>query len=656
MFDEKIYTIIGIAPPGFKMEGGLSLQGDPGIFLPLGQQTASFLERRDRHGLRVWARLRSGAGLGDARTQLSVIGSRLAQQYPDSNKGRTFIADPLRPQLGQSLSGFLTNTQSTLWLLFGAVTLVLLIACVNVASLLLARAVSRERELAIRMALGAGRARVVRQCLTESAVLSVLGGAMGVLVAMLSLPAFLAFWPGGLPRADEVHVDWRVLAFAFGMSLISGLAFGLAPALRAPVRNVERVLRTASRTATGASRRLHAVYVVFELALATILLASAGMLARTMVRLSAVDPGIDISNVLTGRMALAPSTLKNPDAIRAAWDRIVSSGHDVSGIEAVAVVDTLPMREGNNIIGYSTVPGKSPTDAQQPMVLSTCVTPEYLKVMRTSLRAGRFFTDGDRIGKPRVVVIDDVMAQKAFPGEDPIGKPIWIDLGSERESWAVIGVVAHVRYWGLATDDQAPVREQLYYPFAQVPDRFLARWSQLMSIVVRTQTEPVSVLAPLRNAVRGATGDQVIYQVRTMQQLAASSIARQQFLLLLFGILAALALLLACVGIYGVMAYLTSQRVPEIGIRVALGATPQCVVRMVLRQSVQLIIAGVAVGTAGTAAAVRVLVRVVEGVQTADSISFVGMIVILTAAALIASFIPARRASRVDALQALRQE
>jgi ABC-type antimicrobial peptide transport system permease subunit len=253
-----------------------------------------------------------------------------------------------------------------------------------------------------------------------------------------------------------------------------------------------------------------------------------------------------------------------------------------------------------------------------------------------------------------VVVIDDVMAQKAFPGEDPIGKPIWIDLGSE--PWTVVGLVAHVRYWGLATDDQAPVREQLYYPFWQVPDGFLPRWSQLMSIVVRTQVEPLSVLTSLRNAVRGTTGDQVIYQVRTMEQLAGSSIARPKFLLLLFGILAALALLLACVGVYGVLAYLTSQRIPEIGIRMALGANPQRVVRMVMQQSVQMIVAGVALGMAEALAAMRVLVRVVDGVQTADFSSFVVMIGGLTAAALIASFIPARQASRVDALQALRRE
>ena len=653
-FDEKTYTIVGIAPPGFQFEGGLELEGEPGLFTPLGQDTAPFLSRRDRHGLVVWAKLHPGTSLNDARSQLSVIGTRLARQYPDSNKGRTFIADPLRPEVGDSLPGFANNTRSTLWLLFGAVTLVLLIACVNVASLLLARAVSRERELAIRVALGASRARVIRQCLTESAVLGLVGGGLGIILAFLALGPFIKFWPGGLPRAGEVHLDWRVMLFGFGVSLVSGLLFGLAPALRVPVRNVEQALRAGARSVAGASRRLHSSYVVSELALAVVLLVSAGILARTLLRLSSVDPGIDIHNVFTGRMALAPSTLKDPAATRAAWDKVLFSAHQIPGVEAVSLVDTVPMREGSNRINYSTKPGIAPTDPNQPTVLANSVTPDYLKVMRIPLREGRFFTEEDRLNSPRVAVIDDVMAAKAFPGEDPIGKPVWLDLGSD--PWTVIGVVGHVRYWGLAGDDQAQVRAQLYYPFAQVPDGWLRRWSELMSIAVRTNVDPLSVLAPLRQAVRGATGDQVIYQVRTMEQLASRSIARQRFLFLLFGLFAALALLLACIGIYGVLAYLTSQRVPEIGVRIALGANPTRVLRMVMRQSLQMIAIGVVIGSMGALGAARVLGRLVEGVQTTDIASFILTLAVLVAAALLASFIPAHRASRIDPLKALRQE
>jgi predicted permease len=274
--------------------------------------------------------------------------------------------------------------------------------------------------------------------------------------------------------------------------------------------------------------------------------------------------------------------------------------------------------------------------------------------MRIPLREGRFFTEQDRLNTARVVVIDDVMARKAFPGEDPVGKPIWLDLGSD--PWTVIGVVGHVRYWGLASDDQAQIREQLYYPFAQVPDQWVRRWSELMSIAVRTKVEPLTVLPVLRQAVRGETGDQVIYQVRTMEQLASRSIARQRFLFVLFGLFASLALLLACIGIYGVLAYLTSQRVPEIGIRIALGANPSRVVRLVMRQSLRMILIGVVLGACGALAATSVLQRLVDGVEKADPSSFVLMILVLMVAALAASFIPARRASRIDPLKALRQE
>jgi putative ABC transport system permease protein len=653
-FDQKTYTIVGVAPPGFQFEGGLELEGEPGLFTPLGQDTASFLSRRDRHGMNVWAKLRPGTTLNDARTQLSVIGARLARQFPDSNKGRTFIADPVRPEVGDSLPGFANNTRSTLWLLLAAVTLVLLIACVNVASLLLARAVSRERELAIRVALGASRARVIRQCLTESAVLGLLGGGFGVILAFLALGPFIKFWPGGLPRAGEVHLDWHVMLFGFGISLLSGVLFGLAPALRVPVHNLEQALRSGARTLAGASRKLHTTYVISELALAVVLLVSAGILAQTLLRLTSLDPGIDIHNVFTGRMALAPSTLKDPNATRAAWDKVLFSAHAVPGVQAVSLVDTVPMREGSNRVAYSTRAGVSPNDPNQPLVLANSVTSDYLKVMRIPLREGRFFTDEDRLNTPRVAVIDEVMAAKAFPGEDPIGKPIWLDLGND--PWTVVGVVGHVRYWGLAGDDQAQIRAQLYYPFAQVPDEWLRRWSELMSIAVRTNLEPLSVLQPLRQAVRGATGDQVIYQVRTMEQLASHSIARQRFLFLLFGLFATLALLLACIGIYGVLAYLTNQRVPEIGIRIALGANPHRVVQLIMRQSGEMIAIGVLIGALGALGASRLLGRLVEGVQKTGGASFLLTLALLIAAALIASFIPARRASRIDPLKALRQE
>jgi predicted permease len=639
VFEGKSYNVIGVAPAGFR------LGDEVDVFTLLGQDASPRMQNREAHGVQVWARLRPGATPAQARTELTLIGRHLAEQYPKSNKGRTFITEPLRPDVG--------DVRSTLWLLLGAVSLVLLIACVNVASLLLARAVSRERELAMRVALGAGRGRLVRQCLTESAVLGLSGGVLGIFLASAGIRPFVTYWPGSLPRVEEIHLDWRVLLFALAASLASGLLFGLAPALRAPARELEQTLRAGARTLAGSSRRIHSGFVISEIALAVVSLVSAGMLGRMLLRLSSLNPGVNIQNVLTARTALSPATLTNPAQIREAWDDILDRARSVPGVQSIATVDTVPLREGNNQIGYRTTPDAQPEN-QQPLVLASSVSPDYLKVMGIPLHQGRFFDEHDHMGNEPVVVIDDVMAQEAFHGQEPLGKHLWIGLGID--PLRVVGVVGHVRYWGPAGDDQARVRAQLYYPFAQVPDPLLRRWSELMSIAVRTSTEPLSVIEPLRRAVRGATGDQVLYEVQTMDRLASATLARQRFLLLLFSVFASLALVLACIGIYGVLAYLTSQRVPEIGVRIALGATARDVVGLVMRQSFGMISLGVGVGVAGAWAAGRLLMRLVEGMQSTEPLSFAMMIPVLVIAALFASFVPARRASRVDPVKALRQE
>jgi predicted permease len=640
LFDGKSYTVIGVLPAGFRLGNA-----DAGVFLPIGQDTSQRLQRRNAHAVNVWARLAPGATVAQANSELDVIGHRLASQYPDSNKGRTFIADPLKPDVG--------DVGSTLWLLLGAVTLVLLIACANVANLLLARAVSREREFAMRSALGASRLRLIRQCLTESAVLGCAGGALGVLLAAFSVRQFVHAWPGSLPRAEEVHTDWRVLLFVLGISLLGGLLFGLAPALRAPSRNLEIALRTGARTVAGGSRRLHGALVMSELALAVVLLVSAGMLGRTLLRLSSVNPGLDVQNVLTARVALAPEILATPARTRAAWQEILQRIESVPGVQAAATVDTVPLRDGNNPIGYRLSAAPVPDD-KQPLVLANSVSPNYLQVTKIPLREGRFLTDQDRLGSESVVVIDDVMAQQAFPGQDPIGKHIWIGIGPDPAT--VIGVVGHIRYWGLATDDTSKLRATLYYPFEQVPDNLVRRWSELMSVAIRTNVPPMSVLEPLRQQVRGVTGDQVIYEINTLEHLASDSISQQRSLLILFGVFAGLALALASIGIYGVLAYLTGQRVPEIGVRMALGATARNVIGLVLKQSLGMVLVGVAIGIAGAVAAARILVRVVPGVNGVEPAIFALMTVVLIAAALLASYVPARRASRIDPIKALRQE
>ena len=638
--DAKSYTIVGITPAAFRM-----VQDEPDVLTPLGQDNARFLQGRGPHPITTVARLRPGFTVEQAQQELSVLGRGLALQYPDTNAGRSFRMQPLRPRAG--------DVSSTLWLLLGAVTVVLLIACANIASLLLARAVSRDREFAMRVALGATRGRLARQCLTESCLLAFLGGALGIFLAWAGAQPFAAFWPGGLPRTDEIQLDGRVLFFGLAASLLSGLLFGVAPALRAPFRRLDLRLRPGARSIVGGSRRLHSAFVVSEVALAIVLLLAAGMLGRTLLRLSSLDSGLDARNVLVARMALSPDTLTNPDRIRTAWRDVLDNAHRVPGVQAVATVDTVPMRQGNNQISYSTTAELLPEN-QRPFALASSVTPEYLNVMGIPLREGRFVDEHDRLNSEPVVVIDETLAQQAFHGQPAVGQRLWIpDFGTNPAH--IVGVVGHVRYWGLAADDQAQVRAQIYYPFSQVPDGLLRRWSELMSVAFRTSTPPLGLVESLRLQLRGAAGDQVLYEVRTMEQLTGSSLARQRFLLQLFGVFAGLALLLASIGIYGVLSYLTAERIPELGLRMALGATPAEVQRLVLRGSLSMTLRGVVLGTCVSLFAARILVRTVEGMRF-DASAFLFVIPVLGLAAFLASWLPAYRASRVDPVAALRQD
>jgi predicted permease len=640
IFDGKPYTVVGVVAPGLTVFGGAD------VFTLIGQNTAPPMRNRGAHpGIQVWGRLKPDVTPLEAQSELTLIGRRLAEQYPESNKERTFLAEPLRPLVG--------HVASTLWLLLGAVGLVLLIACANIASLLLALAVARDREMAMRAALGARRSRLMRQCLTESAVLGLLGGTAGVIIALLGVRPFVAFWPGGLPRAAEIQIDGRVLLFALGVSLTSGVVFGLAPALRVPARGLEQTLRAGARTVSGRSR-LHGAFVIAEIATALVLLACAGVFGRALLRLSSLDAGLDTRNVLVTRMALSPSVLTNPAAARSTWDNVLARAKTVPGVKAITLVDTVPMREGNNQLAYWTSAAAPPPE-QLPLALATSVTADYLNVMGIPLRQGRFFDDRDRMGAMLVVVIDEVLAQQAFAGENPVGKRLWV-RGMGAEPVTVIGVVGHVRHWGFAADDQASVRAQLYYPFAQVPDGLVRRWSELMSIAVRTTTAPQDIVESLRRELRGANGDQVLYEVRTLDELAGGTLARQRFLLLLFGVFAGVSLLLAGIGTYGVLAYLTSQRIPEFGVRMALGASTGMVMRLVLSQSVSMITAGIVLGTFAALAAARILDRLVDGVGPVE-FSTLGLVIsVLVATALLASVLPARRASLVDAMTALRQQ
>src|SRR5438045_4060575 len=384
VFDQKRYTIVGVAPAGFRLYGD-----EPELYTPLGQDAAGYLRNRGAQPVHVVGRLRPGATLRQAQAEVGLTRSHLAQAYADTNKGRSLQVKRLEPPVGE--------VGSTLWLLLGAVGLVLLIACANVASLMLARAISRERELAMRVALGASRGRLVRQCLTESALLSLLGGTVGVMLANWSLHPFLTFWPGDLPRAEEVQLDWRVLVFTVAMSVLTSVLCGLAPAWRAPVREVEQILRAGARTLTAGTRRLHAAFVVSEIALAIILLVSAGMLGRALLHAASLDPGLDIRNLLVMRVGLSPATLTDPAKIPAGWQDLVNRARNVPGVQSATAVDIVPMRQGNNEYGYWTT-ADVPPENKQPMALASSATPDYLKVMAIPLLEGRFFDDYDRLG------------------------------------------------------------------------------------------------------------------------------------------------------------------------------------------------------------------------------------------------------------------
>jgi predicted permease len=640
VFEGKSYTIAGVVDR-------LPLDGDADVFTPLGQNTEPRMRNRSARFIRVLGRLGPGVTMRESQAELAVLARRLGVEYPKDDGGRDLLARPLQKEV-------IGDVGPTLWLLLSAVAAVLLIACVNIASLLLARAASRERELATRVALGATRGRVVRQCLTESAALGIAGGVAGVLLAAGSIRPFVALWPGSLPRGDEIQLDWRVLLAALTVSLVSSIAFGLAPALRVPMKGMEASLRAGARAIAGSSRRLHGVFVTSELAIAVVLLVCAGMLTRTLVALSSLEPGLDVHNVLTARVAVSPAMLNRPEQLAAVWHDVIDRAHRVPGVASVALTDIVPMREGENALPYSTTETMPPT-VNLPVALASSVTPDYLSVMRVPLRAGRFFDDHDALDAEPVVVVDDNLAVHAFGRRDVVGERLWIPA-MNRSPVRIVGVVGHVRHWGLAADDQSRVRDQMYYPFAQVPASLLRLFSTFMSITVRTTVPPLELVEPLRKELRGAAGDQVLYQVRTMEQLVGRSLSRQRFLVVLFGAFGAVALLLACVGVYGVFSYLTSQRSSEIGVRMALGATAHDVVRLVLRQSAALIAIGAGAGLCGAWGAARLMQQFVEGMRPADPVTLALMTALLVAAATCASYMPARRASRLDATQALRQD
>lgn len=641
LYDGEAYTIVGIAPPDFQLDG------DADVFTPLGRNNEPRMRWRAAHFLHVVARLGNGMTLAQARSELAVLSQRLAKQYPAEDEGTTLVPRPLQSEL-------VRDVRPTLWLLLGAVGVVLLIGCVNVASLFLTRVISRQHEFALRLALGAPRRRLLRQCLSESLTLGICGGLLGLLLAVAGTRPFIRFWPDRLPRADEIHVDWRVLLFVIATSICTGLIFGLIPALRANSRAIEQTIRSQSRTIAGGTRRSLSGFVMCQIALALMLLSVAGVLGRTLLRLSALNPGIDLHNVLSARVAVSPAFLADPAQGRADWQRLLDDVKRVPTVRSAALTDIVPMREGENVLSYSTS-ATPPAVNESPEALASAVTPDYLNVMRLPLLRGRFFDENDNLATAQIIVIDENLAKHAFGAGDAVGKLLWVPALGEKPV-QVVGVVAHVRHWGLAGDEVSAIQDQIYYPLAQVPDQLVRLFSSVLSIVIRTDVPPLNTLPGLQRQARGSAGDQTLYEAETMEELASASLGQQRFLLFLFGIFSGLALLLACVGIYSVVAYLTSQRVSEFGVRIALGADSANILGLVLRESLVIILAGSALGVVSSFAAQQVVRRLVPVAQAPLTSTFVLVLPILVAVALFASFIPARRAAKVDPMVALRYE
>jgi predicted permease len=645
------YTVAGVIPASFQFEGKAD------VYTLLEQWDDILARSREMHpGMYVVGRLKPGVTQAQAQSDMSAIAARLAQAYPKSNSKHGVNIVPLT----RAIVG---NVRPTLLVLLGAVGFVLLIACANVANLLLARFTKRRKEIAIRAAIGAGRARVVRQLLTESVVLALAGGAGGLALAHWGTQAVLAAVPGGLPRAENIGVDGWVLAFTLGASLLTGIVFGLAPALHVSVTDLHDTLKEGSRGSSAGHRRLRSLLVVSEVAAALILLAGAGLMLRTIWSLGSLNPGFDSNRLLTFSVGFSPANTSNSDRILQTLGQTVDRIGAVPGVKTAAVSTLIPLTGSDNEIPFY-VQGRPRPTSQGDMswALLYATDPGYLKAMDIPLLRGRYIEPGDMHRGSHIAVIDEVMAGTVFPGEDPLGKSIIVaDLSGAlgpgvSTPMEIVGVVGHVRHWGLDSDAGARVRSELYLPLSQIPDQFMKSMTASSTFVVRTAADPLAVLPSVRSAVLEAGNDQPVYGVRTMDHIVSDSIADRRFSMLLLGIFAALALLLAAVGIYGVISYTVAQRTREIGIRMALGAGQSDVLKVVVAQGMLPVAVGLAIGLAASFGLTRLMSGMLYGVSAADPLTFFGVALLLAAVALLATLVPARRATRVAPLMALHYE
>jgi putative ABC transport system permease protein len=632
------FTVVGVMPRGFFFPAR-----ETELWIPWAMEPEQASGRGD-HYLRLVARLKPGTTLEQANADVESIAQRLSIEYPRTNEGLGFVVHSLHQD-------YVGNLRLPILVLFAAVGLVLLIACANVANLLLAQATTRRREIAIRIALGARRWTIVRQLLIESLLLAGGGGLLGVLGAVWGVQALSKLLPENLSKLQDVNIDTRVLLFTLGVSALTAIVFGGVPALLAARAKPGETLSDVARDAAGGSsgRHVRRVLVVSEVALAVVLLVSAGLLMRSFQLLRQVDKGFTTENLLTMHMVLPMPKYGKPEARRAFYDEVLRRIEELPGIDSAGVITFLPLSFNGMNFSFSVEGRPTPSDMKLPFALYRVVSPHYFDAMGVTLQRGRFFDAHDTAGSQLVTLISRQLAAQYWPNEDPIGKRIKIGpLDSPNQWLTVVGVVADVRQAELYGDP----RMDLYVPYAQERRGFVTP----RDLVVRTKGDATSVAGAVRQAIWSVDKDQPVSNVRTMDQVFAAAISKERFQALLLGLFAALALVLACVGLYGVISYSVAQRTHEIGVRVALGAQSVDVLRLVIRQGMTLTLVGLIVGIAAGSVATRVLSDMLYGVSTTDPLTFVGVPAFLLLIAFVACYIPARRATRIDPLVALRYE
>ncbi len=640
------YTIVGVLQPGFRFGNT-----NPDVFTPVGR--AELLYRNDRavHDILCMARLKPEVNLGQARAEMNTVQEHIDQLNPATERGQGANVVALKKWIIGDVSGLLL-------LLLGAVGLVLLIACANVANLSLARSAARSRELAVRLALGASRAQIVRQLVTESLLLSLIGGAFGLAIAKWGVRAALAIAPESLPRTGDIGVNATVLFFALGVSTTVGIVFGLLPALQSSKTDVQAGLKEGARGSTAAHQRTQRALVVVQIALAVVLLAGGSLLFRTVHNLFLVNPGFDAQHVTTFQVGLSPAMTNNASKVRSAIQHLSERLRQIPGVEAADITALLPLGQHSNEGPFWIGANPPRSMAEIPRAIFYPTGPDYVRTMKITLLRGRFLSRADDLNSERVVIVDSLLARTYFPDRDAVGQTITVPRWGLARNVAVriVGVIGHVEHYGL--DGSLGEKPQITYSFYQLPDELVPDFSREVAWAVRTPFA-AAVMPAIRTAVLEAGTDQPIYNVRSMLELVSESMGKQRFPMLLLAAFAILALALASVGIYGVISYSTNRRVREIGIRLALGAKRRDVLGMIVAEGARLALAGVALGATAALILARVLSsfsRLLYGVQARDPLTFGAVSAVLIGAAVLACYFPARRAAKVDPMIALRHE